>query len=119
MKQEKLTLTLLAPDAEFVFSLRSKFTIAISVTNEDDKIIDPELHLTNLMVNGKESVAWMEAISNGHRSANWFSLPPGQSVSISWSTLGQQLFPSPGEYILQIQLRAIKSPAVKVTVLPD
>lgn len=119
MKKEKLLLSLSSPVTEFVFSLRSKFVIAMSVTNVHDRIIEPELHLTKLMVNGKESVAWMEAISNGHRSSNWFSLLPGQSVSISWSTMGDQLFPTPGIYILQLRLRALKSDEVKITVLKD
>ena len=119
MKKEKLTLILSATTLELNFSLRNNFIIAMTVTNDGDMIIDPELHLTRLMVNGKESFAWMEAVGNGHRESGWFSLPPGKSVSMSWATLGDQLFPAPGEYILQLQLKTVKSEQVKIIVLND
>lgn len=119
MKKEKLKLILSATPLEFCFSLRKNFFITLMVTNCDNLIINPELHLTKLMINGKESFSWMEAVGNGLRDSNWFSLPPGETTSMSWSTMGDQLFPAPGEYILQLQLINIKSEQIKIIVLKD
>lgn len=118
-KTEKLTLKLSATPTRFSLSLRKNFIIEMMATNEGYEIIDPELHAAELLINGKESFAWMETIGNGLRSGNWFSLPPHQSVSMSWATIGDQLFPTSGEYILQLQLRTIKSEQIKITVLKD
>ena len=117
MKYEKIILTLLATPLSFSFLLRNNFIIAMMATNLDDITITPELHLTKLLINNKESFSWMETVGNGHRESNWFSLPPGQSTSISWSTMGDQLFQTPGEYILQLVLKNIKSEKIKIIVL--
>jgi hypothetical protein len=119
MKKEKLKLILSATPLEFRFSLRKNFVIVMIVINSDNRIIDPELHLTQLIINKKESFPWMEAVGNGLRDSNWFSLPPSETTSMSWSTMGEQLFSAPGEYILQLRLRNIKSEQIKVIVLKD
>ena len=82
-------------------------------------IIDPELGSTKLLINGKASFVWMETVGNGLSESNWYSLPPGQTVSKSWATLGEQLFNAPGEYVLQLQLRNTKSEHIKIIVLND
>lgn len=103
----------------FHFSERNDFKLTLIAKNPGKKMFNPELHLTKLIVNGKESIFWIETIGNGHRESKWFSLPNGETTSMTWSTMGEQLFPQPGEYILQLQLRNTKSDSVNVTVLKD
>lgn len=119
METEKLILRLMAQPLTFSFSMRKNFIIKMTAINNDDVVMNPELHLTKLLINKKESFMWMEAIGNGQREANWFSLPPHQSASISWSTMGGQLFQEPGEYILQLRLGNITSDPIKITVIKD
>ena len=103
----------------FYFSERNSFKLTITAKNERDSAFNPELHFTKLIVNGEESIFWTETISNGHRESKWFFLPPGETTSMTWSTIGGQLFHEPGEYILQLQLRDIKSDEIKISVLND
>jgi hypothetical protein len=119
MKKEKLILKLSASALKLNYSLRNNFVITMTVTNNEDVIIEPELNSTKLLINGKASFVWMETVGNGLSESNWYSLPPGQTVSKSWATLGEQLFNAPGEYVLQLQLRNTKSEHIKIIVLND
>lgn len=92
--------------------------IGFAATNMGAGVIDPELFGVRLFINDEDSLIWGEAIANGHREANWFALPPGNTVSMSWSTLGDSLFPVPGEYALKLRLDNVESPAVVVRLLP-
>jgi hypothetical protein len=116
VKKEKLILELLAIPLQFRFSVRKNFVITMIVTNSDNVMIEPNLHLTKLIINNNESFIWMEAVGNGHRELNWFTLPPHQSTAMSWSTMGEHLFQEPGEYELQLRLRKLKSERIKITV---
>ena len=119
MEKEKLIISLTISSTFIYYSKRKDFKISVSAINQSNKAYDPDLYLTMLVVNGKESEVWRHAIGNGRRESKWYSLPPGETTSMSWSTMGEQLFPEPGEYILELQLRDIKSESVKVTVLKD
>ena len=119
MKKEKLVLVLSATPLKINFSMRQSFVITMMVTNNEELIIDPELGSTKLLINGKVSLIWMETVGNGLSESNWYSLSPGKSVSKSWATLGEQLFTAAGEYVLQLQLRNIKSEEIKIIVLND
>ncbi|MFM9948413.1 MAG: hypothetical protein ACKV1O_10785 [Saprospiraceae bacterium] len=119
MKKEKLTLTLSVSPSTLYFSNLKDFQISIAVTNLSKMTINPQLQMTDLNINGEKSMIWMLAICNGIRESKWFSLPPGETTSKSWSTMGEQLFPEPGEYTLQLHLRNISSDSIKITVLKD
>ncbi len=118
-ENRKLVLELHTSATEFNYSERNMFQISIHANNSGKTIIEPDLYFTSLLINGIESEVWRHAITNGRRKANWYFLPPGEKASMSWSTMGDQLFPVPGEYILQLQLRSIKSNQVKIIVLND
>jgi hypothetical protein len=75
------------------------FTLTINARNPSADTVDPQLMSARLLVNGVNSEVFGEAISNGIREEAWFSLPPGQTVSLKW-TLGYSLFEQPGEYAL-------------------
>lgn len=95
------------------------FKISISATNQGDETIDPELHRARLSVNGQDSIDWSLTISNGRREEKWFALPPGETVSMEWSSMGQFLFPTPGEYALELHYGGRVLPAVEVYVFSE
>lgn len=114
-----LILTLHTSATELNYSDRNRFEVSIYADNTGKTVLEPDLYFTSLLINGIESEVWRHAITNGRRKTNWYFLPPGERASLSWSTMGDQLFPTPGIYILQLRLRALKSDEVKITVLKD
>jgi hypothetical protein len=100
MNDDLIQVKLIAEPRQFSMAERQRFKLTITATNQGKQVIDPELGRTQLFVNGKNSMVWGLAISNGFREGRWFALPPGDTVSMSWSSMGPSLFPSPGEYTL-------------------
>jgi hypothetical protein len=96
---------------------RKNFKITISATNRGGATVDPELHRAKLLVNGKESRAWSLAIGNGKRETKWFALPPGETVSMTWSSLGESLLAGPGEFSLVVLFHGKESVPTRVQVL--
>jgi hypothetical protein len=96
---------------------REAFMIGIAATNVGKEVLDPELHRVQLFINGRESMIWNDTIGNGRREARWFALPPGERVSLTWSTLGKLLFLAPGEYTLALHSADEKWKPVQVHVL--
>jgi hypothetical protein len=103
----------------FPISDISAFKISISATNRGSEEIDPELNQASLFINGQDSLAWNETIGNGRREEKWFALPSGESVSMSWSTIGRSLFPTPGDYTLELHYGGRVMAPIQVQVLPD
>lgn len=104
---------------QFSMSERQSFKISIVATNQGDQVIDPELHRAQLFVNDTKSMVWSLAISNGRRETKWYALPPGDTVSMSWSSMGPSLFPDPGEYTLILRLDNQESAPIQVHVLAN
>lgn len=100
MQPATVIVQLVAEPLQFTMSERNRFKISITARNQGSEVIDPELHRAKLFVNGKDSFVWNLAISNGKREAKWSALPPGETVSMSWSSMGESLFPAPGEFSL-------------------
>jgi hypothetical protein len=96
---------------------RSAFEIGFTATNRSPSVIDPGLEMAELTVNGEVSIDWRAAVGNGGREATWTALPPGESIEMDWN-MGEQLFPGPGEYQLELRLGADKASPVKVVVTP-
>ncbi len=94
------------------------FKVSLSATNQGDTVIDPGLGRTELRVNDEPSKAFSLAVGNGKREAGWFSLASGETVSMTWSTLGPSLFPAPGTYSLTLRLGSISTPPTVVHVEP-
>jgi hypothetical protein len=97
---------------------RDAFEIGLVATNRGSSAIDPGLDQARLSIDGADSLQWAETIANGLREEKWFSLPPGESVSMSWPSMGAILFPRPGLYTLILRLGATESSAVVVRVAP-
>jgi hypothetical protein len=97
---------------------RDRLRLTLSATNAGTEIVDPELHRAQLEINGRRSRAFSLAVGNGRREPKWYSLPPGDTVSMTWPTLGERLFDEPGEYTLVLSLQGREADAVTVTVSP-
>jgi hypothetical protein len=118
MDEATLRLELLAEPTRLDMKARRDFRIGIAATNLGNRTVDPELHRVRLFVDGRDVLAWNLAIANGRREARWFALPPGETVTASWSSFGDRLFPTPGDYVLMLRLNGIESAAVQIRVLP-
>jgi hypothetical protein len=113
---ETIDVALRVEPVELSLSQRKDFTISIAATNRGDATVDPHLHRAKLLVNGTESKAWSLAIGNGKREATWFALPPGATVSMTWSALGESLLTGPGEFSLALLFNETPSPPIRVLV---
>jgi hypothetical protein len=118
MNKDSIQLKLIAEPRQFSIAERHNFMIGIAATNKGSKILDPELFAARLIINGKESLTWSEAIANGHREADWFALPPGETVSMNWPSMGESFFPVPGEYTLMLRLGNKETSPIAVSMLP-
>mgnify|MGYP001180917126 CR=1 FL=1 len=113
---DMVELHLTAEPLAFAYADRRQFTIRMTAVNQGDALVDPALDSVTLLVNEVESTAWNLAVANGRRDDKWFALPPGEAVSMSWSSLGASLFPAPGEYTLVFVYGERRLPALVVTV---
>lgn len=119
MQTTTVALELGVKPLQFSMSERDWIKISITATNQGSEVVDPELHRTRLYINGKDSLIWNEAIGNGKREPKWFALPPGETVSLSWSTMGKSLFPAPGKYKLVLNYTDKEWSPKVVVVTPD
>ena len=117
MKKGAIKLLLSAEPRQFTMSERRIFKISLAATNQGGETVDPQLHRARLLVNGEESKAWSLAIGNGKREAKWFALPPGETVSMTWSSLGDSLFTRPGLFTLVLDFDETQSAPIQVEVL--
>ncbi len=117
MKKETVKLVLRAEPQQLTMSERKDFKISLAATNQGREIIDPQLHRAQLLVNGKESKVWSLAIGNGKREAKWFALPPGETVSMTWSSMGESLLTGPGVFTLTLRFDEMQLAPLQVQVL--
>ena len=118
MNEELIHLKLIADPFQFSMTECYDFKIGIVATNLGNEVINPELHCVKLFINDKESRVWSLAIGNGKREAKWFALPPGDTVSMNWSSMGASFFPAPGEYTLILRLGNKETSPIVVRLLP-
>lgn len=93
------------------------FKVGVIVRNVGQQIVDPQLRLSELRVNGKPSHDWSMAVGNSGLDARWKALPPGESVSAQWQ-LARELFPGPGTYQLELTVAGVTSATLQVQVTP-
>jgi hypothetical protein len=101
--QDGLEAKLLTSSQGFPASDIDQFELGVRITNHGKEAVEPEAHLFELLVNGKPSMEFSLAISNGKREEKWFVLPPGESVEFTWKTMGPSLFTGSGEYKLELR----------------
>lgn len=117
MNTEMINIELTVMPLQLAMSERKDFKITIAATNQGNEVIDPELRRASLYVNGKWSKVWSLAIGNGWREAKWTALPHGETVSMTWSSMGESLFDEPGEFELVLKLDDTELSSVNVSVL--
>jgi hypothetical protein len=105
-----LAIKLLSSPTQLTMAERSKFMVGLEVENRGTEVVEPQLSQCQLLVNGKSSLSWGLAIGNGTRAPEWYKLPPGKHVTMSWP-LGEALFETPGDYHLVLQLGGQESTA--------
>ena len=93
------------------------FMVGVTVHNVGQQVVDPQLRLSELRVDGKPSHDWSMAVGNSGQEAKWRALPPGESASAKWA-LARELFPKPGNYNLEITVAGVTSATVQVQVTP-
>lgn len=116
MKKEAINLEFKAEPLKLAMSERKNFKMSIAATNRGGEVIDPELHRAKLFVNGKESKAWSLAIGNGKREAKWSALPPGETVSLTWSSMGESILTGSGTFTLVLSFNETELAPVRVQV---
>ncbi len=119
MSPNSVEVTLSVQPTEFTMAQRSSVVLTLTATNKGRRTVDPGLARARLLVDGRESKAWQLAVGNGRRAPEWSALPPGESVSMSWSALGPALFPRVGEFRLELALPTQVLPTIRVTADPD
>jgi len=119
MKKGTIKLLLSAEPQHLTMFERKDFKISLTATNQGSEIVDPQLHKAKLLVNGKEAKVWTLAIGNGKREAKWFALPPGETVSMTWSSMGESLFTRPGVYTLALRFDETRLAPIEVQVLTE
>jgi len=117
MKEEPVKLVLRAEPQQLTLSERKYFKISLAAINQGREIVDPQLHRVKLLVNGEESKVWSLAISNGKREAKWFALPPGETVSMTWASMGESLLTGPGVFTLALRFDDMQLAPIQVRVL--
>jgi hypothetical protein len=118
MTERHIKLQLRAEPVPLTIATRDRLRLSVTAINEGAAVVDPELHRAELRVNGKRSSAFGLAIGNGKRDPRWFALPPGESVTMTWSSLGEALLPGVGQFTLQLKLDDAEAEPVNVAVLP-
>jgi hypothetical protein len=93
------------------------FLIGVTVRNVGQQVVDPQLRLSELRVDGATSHAWSMAVGNSGQEAKWKALPPGETATTQFA-LAQELFPKPGTYKLEITVSGVTSAPVQVQVTP-
>lgn len=119
MVQDPITVALSVEPNDLPIRDRESVVVTLTATNHGRRTVDPRLREARLLVNGRESKAWQLAVGNGRRPASWAALPSGESISMSWSSLGPSLFPEPGDYQLTLSLRDQRLSPVEIRVRPD
>jgi hypothetical protein len=118
LSADPIEIELLATPRELSMSERAAFEIGIVATNRGTTAVDPALDRARLEIDGQDSLQWGDAIANGVRDEEWYELPAGQSVSMTWPSMGEIFFPAPGTYTLKLRLRDTESAPAVVRVDP-
>ncbi len=114
-----INLKLTAEPLRLTLAERQNFKVSIAATNQGDEVINPELYTARLFINGSESMVWSLAILNGPREEKWLALPPGETVSMTWPSMGESLFPDPGSFVLVLRFSDLELAPIQVQVLAE
>lgn len=97
-------------------SATNDLSIEFTLVNDGDKVVDPKISESRIVINGKELADSKMILGNGPRDARFEALPPGESVRFSYA-LGSY-FQEPGIYRVSWAGPAFHSPDTVFRVLP-
>ena len=113
--QNSKQLELIAEPSEFSMKQISEFQVGLKMVNLGSKTLEPGIHNSRLMVDGKICYAW-DLAQNGPHEEPWEYLKPGEQIEFV-RPLGEAMFPKEGRYKVTLELGEFES-SVWVTVLP-
>lgn len=99
-----IEIRLLAEPTRFGMIDRGRFRVGLVATNNGPDAADPQLYAAHLLVNGERSTAFDLAAGNGVVPSGWDVLRAGGTTPTVEYPLGEALFPTPGEYRLELVL---------------
>jgi hypothetical protein len=91
--------------------------IEVSLVNDSDKVIDPKIADSQIVINGKESIDSGLIFSSVQKGARSRALSPGDSLQFSLP-LGDQ-FKGPGTYRISWKGSGFHSPEIVLRILPE
>jgi hypothetical protein len=91
--------------------------VECTLVNDGDKVIDPKIPESHIVVNGKELSGSGLILSNAQKDARSRSLSPGESLQFD-CLLGDH-FKEPGSYHISWKGADFHSPEVVLRILPD
>lgn len=94
----------------------SQVVIRIAVVNDGDRVLNPELTSSELLVNGKLLKNWDVTINNGPRDKRFNALPAGDYIALSFDVT--EHFQTPGTYKLLWKGKHFRTPEFVFRVLP-
>jgi hypothetical protein len=116
---------LTAPVTTFAMADRGTFELWIVAHNAGTRPADTRRDGLEYLVNGQPALVLAMAFGNGLREMRWAALPPGETLreargGPSEPSIGQRLFPGPGDYDLALHQdgHAVASLHVSVTSSP-
>jgi hypothetical protein len=93
-----------------------KLQIYFGLVNDGASTVNPRIGSSHLLINGVEPKDWPNVINNGLRTPQFYSLPPGQSLTFTY-VLGRY-FQKPGVYTLRWKGENFRSADLTFRVLP-
>lgn len=93
---------------------RNQLRIRMTVHNLGSQVIDPQLGLSELRVNGEVAKSWGLALGNSGHPQYWHALPPGERVT--WAVQLDEVFPKSGDYTLVLTVSGTTATPVSVHV---
>lgn len=94
----------------------TQILISVALVNDGDKVVDPRVDSSRLLVNGKELKDWPIVIGNGPRDERWQALPPGDYLSSACDVT--EYFRKPGTYRVSWRGQGFQSPEIVFRVMP-
>jgi hypothetical protein len=88
-----------------------------SLVNDGDKIVDPKIPDSQIVINGKELTDSAMILSGVQKGAGFRALPPGESLQFD-CPLGDQ-FKEPGTYRVSWEGSGFQSAEIVLRILPD
>lgn len=116
MTTAPLAVELHVEPARLTLANRKRFVLRVTVRNTGTQLVDPEINVSELKVNGTPSKDWNMALGNSGRPAKWRALPPGDTVTGAVAGIADELFPAPGDYTLTLTVSGVPAAPVAVVV---